>query len=261
MLSTVALDDVLQAGEVDWTFDSGREFKGATGKLSLVKDQPAAGRNALRLEGDFTAGGAYVQALHKLSELSDKSLERIVFSLRTTTCHALTVRLIDGTANASRTRASPSLRMGSGMTWCSRPAQFAGGEHWGGANDGQWHDPARTIAIIVGKKDGQKPAIEFSKIPRQVAPVPSAAATVYREGFEAADCLKSWEIVGPVTLSSDQPFAGKSELQLARSLELVGTSRSMPWDRRLPCIRATGWLRRGGALCAGNRPTPPTAAW
>ena len=222
VLATVALDDVLQAGEVDWTFESGREFKGATGKLELVKDQPAAGQNALRLEGNFTAGGAYVQALHKLSELSGKSLDRIVFSLRTTTCHALTVRLIDGTRQCFQNKSIAVVADGQWHDVVLRPAQFAGGEHWGGANDGQWHDSARTIAIVVGKKDGEKPVIEFSKMRAQVlSAAPSAAATVYREEFEAVDCLKAWEIVGQVTLSTDRPLAGKRALQLARPLDVV----------------------------------------
>ena len=32
-----------------------------------------------------------------------------------------------------------------------KPAQMAGGEHWGGANDGVWHGPIKGLGLNIGK--------------------------------------------------------------------------------------------------------------
>ena len=48
-----------------WTFDNGSEFPGATGKLSVDTAVTHNGRESLRLKGDFTKGGNYVQAVRK----------------------------------------------------------------------------------------------------------------------------------------------------------------------------------------------------
>jgi len=220
---TIALDEVLQAGELDWKFDNGSEFKGATGTLTLVKDQPVPGRNALRLEGNFTKGGAYVQAMRRLPELTQRTLDRITFSARTSNCQALAVRLVDGTGQCFQRKGIALAADGQWHELTVRPSEFAGGEHWGGANDGRWHDPAQLIAILLGNRDDQRqPAVEFTQINAHAGSASaSAASAAYREGFEKPDSLKTWEVVGAVTLAAEQPFAGRSTLKLDRPLAAV----------------------------------------
>ena len=75
-----------------WTFDNGKEFPGAVGKLELVTeaDQPT-----LRLHGDFSNGGAYVQAAKKLPEIS---VDMVDFEIKVPAgVSKVTTRLIDGT--------------------------------------------------------------------------------------------------------------------------------------------------------------------
>ena len=53
-----------------WTFDNGREFPGAVGKLSVDKADGAC----LRLDGDFSKGGNYVQAGRKIDNVDIREL-------------------------------------------------------------------------------------------------------------------------------------------------------------------------------------------
>ena len=61
--------DMLIEGEADATFDNGGEFPGAKGSLGVVKDQPEKGQTCLKLCGDFSGGGGYVQIIKDLKSL------------------------------------------------------------------------------------------------------------------------------------------------------------------------------------------------
>lgn len=154
----LALDEVLQAGEIDWGSSNGQEFPGAKVALVLEKDVPAAGQNALKLTGDFTGGGAYCEATKKFSGLTGKRLEAIVLSVRTTTCKSFNVRLGDATGQCHQAKGIPLTPDGEWHDVVIRPGAVAGGEHWAGANDGKWHDPAAYLAILIGKPAVDKPA-------------------------------------------------------------------------------------------------------
>src|SRR5436305_13894859 len=56
-----------------WTFDNGREFPGAVGGLT---SDPAGhdGHAALKLVGDFSKGGQYVQAGRKIDKVDIREL-------------------------------------------------------------------------------------------------------------------------------------------------------------------------------------------
>ena len=45
-----------------WRFNNGQEFPGATGSLTVDADAKREGRASLKLSGDFTKGGNYVEA-------------------------------------------------------------------------------------------------------------------------------------------------------------------------------------------------------
>ena len=53
-----------------WSFDNGREFPGATGELLAAPGAGPRGEDALKLVGDFTNGGGYVQASGFVSGVS-----------------------------------------------------------------------------------------------------------------------------------------------------------------------------------------------
>ena len=218
---TVALDEVLQAGEVDWSFDNGREFKGASGSLTLVKDQPAAGQNALRLAGDFTGGGAYVQATRKLPELAAGTLESLSLMMRSTNCPKFNVRLIDSTGQCHQHKGVPLQADGQWHEVVLTPSQVAGGEHWGGANDGKWHGSATLVAVLMNKGLGDRPVIEFGQARAVLAVAQAAAPAAYREGFESADLPQGWQSAGSVAVTASQPFAGKGALQVTRTVDTI----------------------------------------
>jgi len=74
-----AMTDLLAgpaAEDYGWTFDNGREFPGATGKLSVDAAAKHNGKDSLRLDGDFTKGGNYVQAA---GALPDKDIGELSF--------------------------------------------------------------------------------------------------------------------------------------------------------------------------------------
>ncbi|MCX5669786.1 MAG: hypothetical protein NTU94_00485, partial [Planctomycetota bacterium] len=75
-----------------WTFDNGREFPGATGKLSVDAAAKHNGKDSLRLDADFTKGGNYVQAA---GPLPDKDIGELSFWLRAPGIDALTIRIVE----------------------------------------------------------------------------------------------------------------------------------------------------------------------
>jgi len=145
-----------------WGFGRGEEFPGAKGSLSVASEVDAQRRPALRLEGDFTGGGNYVQMGHGLTRPVDvETLSLWVkapkdsrdFTLRlidgTGQCHQLPIR-IDGSDEWQRL-VFPVLKYFENAG-TSAAFDFIGRyEKWGGANDSKWHQPLKAVYIIVGR--------------------------------------------------------------------------------------------------------------
>ena len=75
-----------------WTFDNGREFPGATGGLTVDADAKHDGHDILKLVGDFTKGGNYVQAGRKIDKVDVRELTMWV---RNPDADKFTLRLSD----------------------------------------------------------------------------------------------------------------------------------------------------------------------
>jgi len=252
VVQMVALDEVLQAGEVDWTFDNGQEFKGAKGTLTLLKDTPEAGQNALRLAGDFSGGGAYVQAMRKLTELASRQVESFILTMRSSNCPGFNVRLVDGTGQCHQHKGMALPADGQWHDVAIKPSEIAGGEHWGGANDGKWHSGGQLIAILIGKEKEPQPVLDFARFRAQVTVAAQVAPPAYREGFELAESLKTWQTAGAVAVSAEQPFVGKGLLQLTRTLEAV----NQPVSAAGPSfpVRPGSWQISGAGRSALHSP-------
>lgn len=151
----VRLDELFQEGELDWGFNLGQEFRGAKGGLDLVRDQPEAGRNAMRLHADFTGGGAYVGARRSLAQPGVQATKAIRLRMRSETAASYGVRLVDSTGQCHQQKRLPFQADGRWHEVELVPAQIAGGEHWGGANDGRWHDPAQLIELMLNVESHQ----------------------------------------------------------------------------------------------------------
>ena len=141
-----------------WKFDNGREFPGATGSLTADPDAKRDGRASLKLVGDFTKGGGYVQAGRAIDKVDIRELSMWVRSPDT---DRFTLRLTDGSGQTHQL----SIKTEMGKDWqrialpleqfFARRGQadaitsVAKYESWGGAKDGKWHGPATGLYILV----------------------------------------------------------------------------------------------------------------
>jgi len=147
IITSQRLDEIID-GQHDWTFDNGEEFPGAKGALTVAQDQPAAGQSCLQLAGDFSGGGNYVQMLkNDLSDLGG-DLQQIRFSYKTAHLTSVGVRLIDSSGQCHQAH-FPTVADGQWHDYVLKVSDVVGGEHWGGANDGKWHGPAKGFAMLM----------------------------------------------------------------------------------------------------------------
>jgi hypothetical protein len=102
-----------------------------------------------------------------------------------------------------------------------RPTEIAGGEHWSGANDGEWHPPARLLAINISGtsgRDSKKPVLYVTDVSADVVLAALVKPAAFREDFEAsADMPAGWQIQGDVAVVTDGPFEGERALALRRT--------------------------------------------
>ncbi|HBC89596.1 MAG TPA: hypothetical protein DCZ94_21880 [Lentisphaeria bacterium] len=137
-----------------WLFDNGQEFPGATGKLSIDKTE----KDALKLEGDFTKGGLYVEAK---SQLKDFDLSELSFDVKYPNASAICVRIGDKSGQCHQI----NLKLKESSDWqkidlkaayiVEKNAQIVKYESWGGAGDGKWHGPATGLSFVIGPPSGK----------------------------------------------------------------------------------------------------------
>jgi len=150
-----------------WTFDNGQEFKGATGSLAIDPDNKHGDNDALKLTGDFTGGGAYVQASCRVPGIN---IDKLTIWYRSPSSGTMTLRLIDETDQCHQIK----IRIDAGSNWekvvLPVAAYFAGREpnkrqdvdivndyqNWGGANDKKWHGACKGLSILTGPTAAEK---------------------------------------------------------------------------------------------------------
>jgi len=235
LVRTIALDEMLQAGELDWGFNLGQEFAGAKGGLDLVADQPEPGKYAMRLHADFTGGGAYVGVRRSFGKLNVETMNVIRLKMRSETTTSYALRLVDQTGQCHQRKTIPFQADGKWHDVALVPTEIAGGEHWGGANDGKWHGAVQLIELMLntGSSDAKKPDLYLTDIRAEVTVEAMAKAAAFRERFESKPGLEGWQTAGAVRI--DGPGYDKTEkaLCLERSLERLqddtaATSRPFP---------------------------------
>ncbi len=145
---TLLFTDKISDKHGTWKYFGGDEFPGATGMLSLDKRQRQRGAAAMRLDADFTGGGAYVCALTKVTNLK-KEAKGIVFFARAENTQQITLRLTD---SSGQTHQIPGFQVGK--KWEMIKYDFSGlekkHESWGGKADGKWNPPIIGISFLVG---------------------------------------------------------------------------------------------------------------
>ncbi len=139
------------AGTDNWTFSNGKEFPGAEGNLWQDEAKKAA-----VLEGYFANGGAYVGMLKSFPE--PIALKEVTVKITSNELKSFTFRITDSTGQTFQQRVElPNAEKGAVATI----KNFAGGKNsgsWGGAKDGQFHSPAKGIAILLDKGHLADPA-------------------------------------------------------------------------------------------------------
>ncbi len=245
------LDEIVD-GKSEWRFSRGEEFPGASGSLTVVKEAPAGADSSIRLAGDFTAGGVYVAAIRNLSGLAVKEISAIHMQVRSDNAAFIGVQLVDGsgqTHQQSRTKITPD---GQWRELVLHPQQIAGGEHWGGANDGKWHGLISQLAISLSDKadeKNKKPVLYLAEIRADALAPASVQSAAFKAGFEGAAKLGAdWQVTGDVSIDTKAASEGSHSLLLTRSLENI----EQPCSAAGPAFAAAPGQWEIGVACKGD---------
>ena len=201
--------------------------------MTLVKDQPKKGQSCFKLAGDFGGGGRYVQTIRGLAEIEMKDLAAIRLKVKTDNVKSMNLRLIDSTEQCHQAGGLPIVADGQWHDMVIKPENVVGGEHWGGANDGKWHGPARLVAMIIGPgPDGQvkQPVIYLGDIRAEVLEAAVLQPASFQNDFESARQLPAgWTSEGRVSIDRQTAFKGRQSLVLEQPAE----------DAEKPCSMTT----------------------
>jgi hypothetical protein len=136
----------------EWALSEGAEFPGARGTIGLEETD---GRPALKLGWDFTRGGAYVSA-NWLPERSVEADELVLTVKGPPGELPMVIRFVDSTGQ--HLQITPTAELSGQWQSLSFAAKGPWVGKWGGANDGEVHQPLRGLWIGVehsGPKTGE----------------------------------------------------------------------------------------------------------
>lgn len=242
---SVALDELIE-GESDWHFTNGLEFKGARGSLTVSPETAAGHPPALTLQADFSHGGAYVAAVKNLQDLDIPDFKAVHLRLRTTDVPFLGVQMVDGTGQTHQQKRIPLKRDGAWHDLVLDPDKIAGGEHWGGANDGKWHGRPKQIVLSIpaqGDPAIKQFTLQLSHVRAQMSLPVFVQPAALRCTFE--DPGLDWAVQGASTLDAATAYEGRQSLRLSRSENDV----SVPTSATSPAFPVSaGWWDIGLAF-------------
>jgi len=220
-VATLIPVDMVVEGEPDATFDNGQEFPGAKGSLTVVQDLPEKGQACLKLAGDFTKGGAYVQVIKDLKSLEINDLAAIRLRVKGEPASGVTVRLGDGTGQCHQQKGVQLPGDGKWHDLVIKASEVAGGEHWGGANDGKWHGSPQYLAILLGAnadEKGKQPALYIAGVAIEALQPAVVQPAAFKADFESSDKLPGgWTTQGSAGVDAQEAFKGKRSLLLERA--------------------------------------------
>jgi hypothetical protein len=135
-----------------WGYVGGQEFPGAKGGANVDSSVAHGGGRSYKLQADFSGGGAYVGLWCDFSSLKNRDIQEIRLWVKTSTIVNLGVRLSDNSDQCHQKNGGVTLRRSTDwQELVLRVRDLVGGEHWGGANDGRWHGPAKGFGLNIGK--------------------------------------------------------------------------------------------------------------
>lgn len=219
---TLRLDEFPDENETGWRLNLGWEFPGAKAELKVAKDQPETGKSCLHLSGDFTKGGGYVAAEKLLTASRLKSVESVAMRIKSDNVKSFSLRLVDGSGQCHQRKNNTLAADGEWHDFVFRPAEVAGGEHWGGANDGQWHQPLKLLSMILPATPAEviKPELFLAGVKAEVVLAAEVSPASFVTRFENPDEFGAgWTIEGRIFVDSEAAAEGKKSLCLARAEE------------------------------------------
>ncbi len=146
LLILMLCGSVLCALDGTWSFSNGPQFPGASGSMKHSGQ-------TVELNADFTKGGSYVAAYHKLNvPLALRDFQFRVKSIAS----SVAVRFVD----SDRQTHQHFFRLtGDPLVWQNLEVPVAGSpeHHWGGKNDGVLRGPITQLALVVHRRDFPAP--------------------------------------------------------------------------------------------------------
>ncbi len=227
-----------------WHFNNGQEFPGATGGLVADAGAKREGRASLRLAGDFTNGGNYVEAGRKIDGVDIRDISMWVrnpgadhFTLRINDASGQTHQLSIKTQPGSEWQrlVLPLERFFAHRGEADAVAGIAKYESWGGAKDSQWHGPATGIYLLLGKTETSKErTLWLSDVEIVPRPVEVAGAEM------------------KVSIPLDEIIEGAHDWRFSRGEEFPGAKGALTItkDAGQTCLELAGDFTGGGAYVA-----------
>ena len=172
--ATIPLDTLTQ-GATDWKFEKAGK---AGGSLQVIPDQPLKGQSCLQFSADLTAKGAsFASITRDFAALNLVDVTAIHFQVKSSNTTAFGVQLLDSTGQLHQRKGFKVIDDGAWHDITIEPLKVAGGEHWGGANDGVWHGPPTSFSIrfnAASSPQDQQPSVTIANIRADVVQPPGA---------------------------------------------------------------------------------------
>ncbi|PQO25200.1 hypothetical protein C5Y96_25170 [Blastopirellula marina] len=207
---SIRLDDVGEEGTGTWQYNNGNEFPGAKGSLVIIEG-PRSDEHALRLSADFSAGGRYVGVRSSFAQLDVKQSKSIELQVRSDEVKEFSLRLVDSSDQTHQRHGIAMVADGQWHAMTIDPVQIAGGEHWGGANDGKWHGAVKLLEVMLNGRSSESPmmSLDLGDIRMEAIVEGERSRSAWTEGFDGD--ATGWQTQGDVRIDS--------QLSLQRSLE------------------------------------------
>ncbi|MBI1246581.1 hypothetical protein GC197_01910 [bacterium] len=202
--TTVHLDDFPAGQTGNWQYNNGNEFPGAKGGLDSIVGP--ADRPALRLKADFTGGGAYVGIRENLNDLDIQETKLIRMQARSSEVKQFSLRLVDSSNQTHQRHGFEVTADGAWHAITLDPKKVAGGEHWGGANDGQWHGAVKLIEIMLNPRSSKEPMqLDLADIRMDAVVEATPSSQSWRDDFDGKQ-QAGWTTEGDVSTDSQLTF-------------------------------------------------------
>lgn len=178
--NSLSLDDFETKPE-GWEYVGGWEFPGATGALEWDKTTTHKGKGSLRLDADFSKGGAYVGLWKKFDDFKSKDIKEFRLWAKSAGIANIGVRILDDTDQCHQKKGVPLAKTNEWQELVLNLGDLVGEESWGGANDRKWHGPAKAFGINIGADcltGGKKGTLWLDDAVLNLSTGPAGVATV-----------------------------------------------------------------------------------